>query len=294
MLLLLAQATDSGESGLTESLFSLEQFKEFLTNQAGEIGLRLVAALAIFLVGRVVVRILAGLAERAMTRAKFEKILVGFTGNVVHAGLLIVVVMAALSTLGINLTSLTAMLAAAGFAVGMALQGSLSNFAAGILLVVLKPFRVGDFVETAGVMGTIEEIHLFSCTMRTFDNIRLTVPNGEITSNVISNYTSEPTRLITMVIGCGYDDDLRAVKSLLTEIVTSNEKILDDPEPLIAVDELGDSSVNFVVRPWVKNEDYWSVKRSLTEQIKLQFDENGFTIPYPSRDVYLHEEAVSS
>lgn len=285
MHLSLAQTTPSD----SDTLAWLETTRNFSVTQAIDFGSRLIAAIAIFLIGRLVIRYVVKLTENGMTRARFDQILVGFAGNVVSAGLLVLVIMVSLSTLGINLTSLTAVLAAAGFAVGMALQGSLSNFAAGILLVTFKPFRVGDFVEVAGVSGKVEEIHLFSCAMKTFDNVKLVVPNSQITSNVISNYSVEPQRMISLTIGCSYSDDLKGVKSLLTELVANDERILDDPEPVVAVEELGASSVNFIVRPWVRNEDYWGVKRDLTERIKLAFDERGFSFPFPSRDVFVHE-----
>ncbi len=294
---IIAQA-ESGE-GVTKIADSVEQtlpwlkdVKEFAAEHAVSFGIRLLAALAIFLIGRIVIGILMGFVSRGMKRASTDEMLVRFVQNIMKAVLLIVVVMASLQTLGVELTSLTAILAAAGFAVGMALQGSLSNFAAGIMLVMVKPFRAGDVIEVAGMTGKVLEIRLFSCLMLTFDGLSVTIPNGQITSGVIKNFSSEPNRLINLVIGCGYGDDLLAVKNLLLQIISSHEKVLSDPEPLVAVDELGASSVNLVVRPWVKNEDFGSVKRELTEQIKLAFDEHGFTFPYPSQDVYVHNDAA--
>ncbi len=288
--------SESGVAGVSnavdQTLPWVKAVKEFAAEHAVSFGIRLLAALAILFIGRIVIGILMGFVSRGMQRASTDEMLVRFVQNVMKAVLLVVVVMASLQTLGVELTSLTAILAAAGFAVGMALQGSLSNFAAGIMLVVVKPFQAGDFIDVAGVSGTVQEIRLFSCSMKTSDGLNLTVPNGQITSGVIKNYSSEPNRLINLVIGCGYDDDLLAVKNLLLKIISSHEKVLADPEPLVAVDELGASSVNLVVRPWVRNEDFGSVKRQLTEQIKLAFDEHGFTFPYPSQDVYLHSDAT--
>lgn len=290
--------TSEGVTAIVESVEAnfpwLAQAKEYLAEHAVELGLRLLAAVLILLIGRMVVGVLLGFAKRAMQKSQADAMLVSFAQNVLKALLMVVLVMASLQTLGVELTSLTAILAAAGFAVGMALQGSLSNFAAGIMLVVVKPFRVGDFVEIGGAAGTVTEIGLFSSILQTFDGLRLTIPNGQITDGVIKNFTIEPDRLISMVIGCSYEDDLLAVKNLLTEILNRHEKVMTDPAPLVAVDELGSSSVNFVVRPWVKNEDFWSVKRELTEQIKLAFDERGFNFPYPSRDVYVHEQATTN
>lgn len=293
-------AQDIDENGVTEIVSQIDEnlpwlaeAKDYLAEHAVELGLRVAAALAIFLIGRIVVSILLGFASRAMKRSHADAILISFANNVLKAVLLIVLVMASLQTLGVQLTSLTAILAAAGFAIGMALQGSLSNFAAGIMLVVVKPFTVGDFVEVGGSSGTVKEIRLFSSILETFDGLRLTIPNEQITSNVIKNYSNEPNRLIPLVIGCSYEDDIRSVKNLLQEIVNSHEKVMQEPAPLVAVDELGASSVNFVVRPWVKNEDFWSTKRELTEQIKLAFDEKGFNFPFPSRDVYLHQNGAA-
>ncbi|QDT31545.1 mechanosensitive ion channel family protein [Thalassoglobus polymorphus] len=280
-------------SAVDQTLPWVKAVKEFAAEHAVSFGIRLLAALAILFIGRIVIGILMGFVSRGMQRASTDEMLVRFVQNVLKAVLLVVVVMASLQTLGVELTSLTAILAAAGFAVGMALQGSLSNFAAGIMLVVVKPFHAGDFIDVAGVSGTVQEVRLFSCSLKTFDGLSLTIPNGQITSGVIKNYSSEPNRLINLVIGCGYGDDLLAVKNLLLEIISSHEKVLTDPEPLVAVDELGASSVNLVVRPWVRNEDFGSVKRQLTEQIKLAFDEHGFTFPYPSQDVYLHNDATA-
>lgn len=180
------------------------------------------------------------------------------------------------------------MLAAAGFAIGMALQGSLGNVASGVLLVFFKPFRVGDVIEVAGVLGSVVEIQIFSTILLTPDNVRIILPNASVTGGTIRNLSAEPQRRIDLVIGCSYNDDLRAVRGLLEELVQSDSRILDIPEPLIAVSELAESSVNFVVRPWVASGDFNDVKFDLTERIKLGFDERGFTIPFPSRDVFVH------
>jgi small conductance mechanosensitive channel len=172
----------------------------------------------------------------------------------------------------------------------LALQDSLSNFASGVMLMLFKPFRVGDFVRAGGSEGIVEEIDIFHTKMRTGDNIRIIVPNGSITGGTIENFNAKPTRRIDLVIGCGYNDDLRAVKQFLESTLADDARILADPTPTVAVSALGASSVDFVVRPWVKTEDYWATRWDLTERIKLGFDDRGFTIPYPSRDVYVHNE----
>lgn len=267
--------------------------KKFLATQGTQFAINLVVALAVFLVGKWVANILSRFCNRLMKQAKVDETLARFLSNIIYSVLLVIVILAALSELGINTTSLAAVLAAAGFAVGMAFQGTLSNFAAGVMLILFKPFRVGDYIEAGGTAGIVEEIQIFTTSLRTGDNIAIVIPNGQITGGMIRNYSVKENRRIDLVVGCGYDDDLKAVKSYLEEIVRGDARILDDPEPVVAVSELADSSVNFVVRPWVKNADYWATRWDLTEQIKLGFDERGFTIPYPSRDVHLYNESAA-
>ncbi|NQV28409.1 MAG: mechanosensitive ion channel [Rhodopirellula sp.] len=247
------------------------------------------AAIAIYIVGKIVVRILTGLLEKVMTRAKVDATLASFLSNISQYVLITFVILMALESLGVNTTSLAAIMGAAGLAVGFALQSSLSNFASGVMIILFKPFRVGNFVEAAGASGTVEAISIFSTLMRTGDNKQIIVPNGSIYGGNIINYSAKSTRRIDMVVGCGYGDDLRAVKAFLTILVESDERILKDPAPVVAVSELGDNSVNFVVRPWVNSVDYWIVLWDLNERVKLGFDERGFNIPYPQRDVHIHQ-----
>ncbi|MEZ6062678.1 MAG: mechanosensitive ion channel [Planctomycetaceae bacterium] len=251
-------------------------------------GPKIVAALAILLIGRWVARFVTSVAVRAARRAGTDATLLSFLSNLIYMLLLTAVCIAALGQLGVNTTSLSAVLAAAGFAVGMAMQGSLGNLAAGAMLVMFKPFKVGDYVEVSGAGGTVTEIHIFHTVLLTPNNVRVIIPNGNITGNTIQNFSAEKRRRIDLVIGCGYNDDLPAVKQFLLETITSDSRVLQDPKPVVAVSELGDSSVNFVVRPWVASADFWATKFDLTERIKLGFDERGFTIPFPSRDVFLH------
>jgi len=271
----------------------LKDAKEFLSENAMDFGVKLIAALVVYIIGNWVAGLVTRIAVKAMERAKTDKMLVNFGANLIYGMLKIMVIIAALQTLGVQLTALTAILAAAGFAIGMALQGSLANFASGIIIIVFKPFTSGDFIEAGGVTGKVEEVRLFNSILKTGDNIEVIVPNGQITSGVISNYTKTGTRRIDLVFGCGYNDDLLAVKQYLNEAVAADDRILNDPEPLVAVDELGDSSVNFVVRPWVRSEDYWSVRRDLIEQVKLGFDERGFSIPFPAQDVFMHNQGAA-
>jgi len=189
-----------------------------------------------------------------------------------------------------QLIKLLALVGAAGLAIGLSLQDSLKNFAAGVMLVIFKPFREGDFVEAAGVSAVVEHIQIFNTIMRTGDNREVIVPNGAIYSGVITNFSARDTRRIDMVFGIGYDDDLRKAKEVLAEIIAADDRILKDPAPVIAVSELADSSVNFVVRPWVNSADYWAVLWGTTEAVKLRFDEEGISIPFPQMDVHMHKQ----
>jgi small conductance mechanosensitive channel len=256
-----------------------------------EFGLKLVTALIIFIIGRWVARRLAGLVEKGMTKAGTDSTLTGFLRNIVYIGLLTFVILAAIAQLGVQTTSFIAVLGAAGFAVGLALQGSLANFAAGVLIIIFRPFKSGDFVEAGGVAGVVENIQIFTTTMRTGDNKTIIIPNGQITSGTIVNYSTKDTRRVDMVIGVGYGDDLDKVRRVLEEILKEDERVLEDPAPTIGVLELADSSVNFAVRPWVKSADYWPVYFALHEKVKKRFDKEGISIPFPQQDVHLHQVA---
>lgn len=247
-----------------------------------------VAALLVFVIGRMAARVISGMIVRATKKARVDETLGRFLGNLAYIIMLTAVCISALGQLGVNTTSLSAGLAAAGFAIGMALQGSLGNVASGVLLVFLKPFRVGDLIDVGGILGKVVEVQIFNTILLTPDNVRIVLPNSTITGGTIRNLSAEPTRRVDLVIGCSYNDDLRAVRQFLEEIVYSDPRVLEDPAPVIAVSELAESSVNFVVRPWVSSADYHAVKFEFTERIKLGFDERGFTIPFPSRDVFVH------
>ena len=243
-------------------------------------------ALAIFIVGKFIVNLLTDLLIKVLGKSKMDVILIDFVSSIFKAILLLFVVIAALDRLGVNTTSLIALLGAAGLAVGLALQSSLQNFAAGVMLIVFRPFKAGDFIEAAGTAGVVESISIFSSTLRTGDNKEVIVPNGKIYGDIITNYSKRDTRRIDMVVGVSYDDDIKKVSDLLHKIVTSDERVLADPAPVIAVSELADSSVNFVVPPWVRTSDFWAVKWALTEQVKLQFDANDISIPFPQQVVH--------
>lgn len=253
-------------------------------------GIKLTTALLIFIVGKWVAKQLVKVLKHALKLSKIDDMLIDFIASIANALLLLVVIMAALNQLGVDTTSLVALIGAAGLAVGLALQNSLQNFAAGVMLLVFKPFKKGDFIEAADISGTVENIQIFSTTLRTGDNKEIIIPNGKIYGTHIINYSSKGTRRVDMTFGIGYDDDLKRAKTILTELVEADERILKDPAPVIALSELGDSSVNFIVRPWVNSSDYWKVYWDMNEKVKLAFDEAGISIPYPQMDVHLHEQ----
>jgi small conductance mechanosensitive channel len=254
-------------------------------------GIRLAIALAIFIVGRWIARWLTNVVRKLMTKSNMDVMLINFLGNLVYTVLILVVVMATLDHLGIRTTSLLAVFGAAGLAIGLALKDSLSNFSSGVMIILFRPFKVGDFIEAGGASGVVEEVRMFATIMRSGDNRQIIVPNGQIYSGTITNYSAKPTRRIDLVFGIGYGDDIAKAKKIIDDIMQQDERILSDPAPGIALGELADSSVNFNVRPWVKNEDYWPVRADLLERIKLAFDANGISIPFPQQDVYMHEVA---
>ena len=254
-----------------------------------EFALNLVTALIIFFVGRFIVRLLTRGLRKLMEKKEVDQTLVSFITNLVSMALLAFVIIAAIGALGVQTTSLIAILGAAGLAVGLALQGSLSNFAAGVLIVLFRPYKVGDWVEVAGVAGAVAGVQILTTILHTGDNKQVIVPNSQVMGSVITNYSANDTRRVDMVIGVSYSDDLDKVRATLEEIVAAEDRVLDEPAHTIAVSELADSSVNFVVRPWVKTSDYWGVMFNLTETIKKRFDQEGIAIPFPQQDVYLHK-----
>ena len=251
-------------------------------------GIKVVAAVVIFIVGRWVAKIVRNMAKKVMTKKGVDPIIVGFTCNMAYIALLVFIIIAALGQLGIQTTSFIAILGAAGLAIGLALQGSLSNFAAGFLMVIFRPFNVGDYVEAAGVAGTVEEIQIFTTTLTTPDNKTVIIPNAKLTGDNIVNWTAKGTRRVDMVFGIGYDDDIDKARKIMEDVLAKDERILKDKAIQIAVVELADSSVNFVVRPWAKVSDYWGIYMDAMENIKKAFDEQGISIPYPQQDVHMH------
>jgi len=252
-------------------------------------GLKVVAAVVIFVVGRWVAKIVSNLMRKMMRKADVDQTLRRFVASLVYIALLVFVVLAALGQLGIQTTSFIAVLGAAGLAIGLALQGSLANFAAGFLMIMFKPFSVGHYIEGAGVAGTVEEIHIFTTTLKTPDNKIIIIPNAKLTSDNIINWTATGTRRVDMVFGIGYGDDIDKAKGILGDLMSGDARILKDPAPFIAVSELAGSSVNITVRPWVKSEDYWGVYFDLTENVKKAFDASGVSIPFPQQDVHIYK-----
>jgi small conductance mechanosensitive channel len=250
-------------------------------------GLPLLWAFIIFVVGRIVAKTISNAVAKGMTSAKVEETLVKFTKNMLFVAMMVFVVIAAISKMGVETTSFAAVVAAAGLAIGLSLQGTLSNFAAGVLLIIFRPFKVGDFVDAGGIAGIVEEIQIFSTQMRSGDNKQIIVPNGQIMGTTITNFSAKPTRRVDLVIGVSYSDDLQQVRAVLQDILGKDERVLPEPAPTIAVLSLGESSVDFAVRPWVKNSDYWPVFFELQETIKVRFDSEGISIPFPQRDLHI-------
>ena len=262
--------------------------EKYLGENGSDLLWNILAGITILVIGRWAAKLVTRIIEKLTTRARIDETLVKFVSNMAYWAMLVMIIVAAIDQVGIDTTSFAALVAASGLAVGLALQGSLSNFAAGVMIILFKPIRVGDYAEAGGTAGVVEEIQIFHTMMRTGDNKQIIIPNSMITGDTITNFSAKDTRRIDLVIGCGYDDDLPAVKRFLEEVLETEEEILEDPEPIVRVHELGDSSINFVMRPWVPSSEYWEVKWSLTEKIKLGFDERGFTFPFPSRDVHVH------
>jgi small conductance mechanosensitive channel len=268
-------------------MFEEKQMIEFFNVHVAPWTLKIGVALTIFIIGQLAARMISSLIGKVLGHTALDKILIDFLRSLVRALLLVVVLVAALDQLGVNTNSLIAMLGAAGLAIGLALQDSLKNFAAGFMLLIFRPFKAGDFVEAAGTSGIIDSIGIYSTKMYTGDNKEVIIPNGAIYTSNIINYSSRQTRRIDMIFSVSYGDDIRLAKEIIAKVIAEETRVLEFPAPEIAVGELAASSVNFVVRPWVKSEDYWSVRFAINEKIKLAFDENNITIPFPHMDVNL-------
>lgn len=256
-------------------------------------GMRVIGALAIFVIGRWVAKGITRFVKRIMTRSKQDPTLVSFIAHLVYVALLAFVIVAAMNQLGIQTASFIAVLGAAGLAVGLALQGSLSNFAAGVLMIIFRPFNVGDYIEGAGVAGTVEAIQIFTTQLNSPDNRTIVVPNAKIMGDTITNYTTKGTRRVDVVFGIGYGDDIDKARRAITDTAGSDQRVLPEPSPVVLVSELADSSVNLTLRAWTKSEDYWNVHFDTIEKVKKRFDAEGISIPFPQRDVHIYERKAS-
>jgi small conductance mechanosensitive channel len=270
------------ETGLTKDMMNS------LIEIGSSIGISLLLALVILIIGRQLVKLILRLITVALEKSNVEDTVRIFVTNLLNTLLMILVFIAAINQLGIETTSIIAVLGAAGLAIGLALQGSLANFAAGILIVIYRPYKVGDYIEAGNHAGTVKDIQIFSTVLKTPDNKIVVVPNGSIMNGSIVNYSDQDTRRVDLIISCSYEDDIDKVRSVLEGILKKEKRILKDPKPQIAVAELADSSVNFIFRPWVKRTDYLPVYYSLLEEVKKRFDKEGISIPYPQSDVHIH------
>lgn len=255
-----------------------------------DFAIKLIVALAIIFIGKIVANLIRQGVIKVMHHKGMDASIISFISSLLYGMLFFIVIVAAISHLGFNTTSLVAIVGAAGLAIGLALQGSLSNFASGVLLIVLKPFKAGDFIEASGVSGIVEKILIFSTQLRTGDNKTVIIPNGAITSGTITNYSTKPTRRIDLIIGVSYNADLAKTKALLLAVVSADERVLKDQAVTVGVSELADSSVNFVVRPWVNSADYWPTYFTLLEKIKTELDDAGIEIPFPQLSIHMNKE----
>lgn len=279
-------------SKLPDIGFSWDELLVTLQTTGVDLAINVVKAIVIFYVGKFVVGMIVRTVRRIMASRDIEDTLENFVLSLLRMILMVFVIIATVGALGIQTTSFIAVLGAAGLAVGLALQGSLANFASGVLIVLFKPYRVGDWVEAAGIAGTVERVEILTTVFKTGDNKEIIVPNGQVMGSIITNYSANDTRRVDMVVGVSYADDLDKVRATLEDLIAAEDRILDDPAHKIAVSELADSSVNFVVRPWVKTEDYWGVMFDMTEAIKKRFDEEGISFPFPQQDVHLYQAST--
>jgi small conductance mechanosensitive channel len=256
-------------------------------------GLKLVGAIAIFIIGRWLAGVISRTTEKVLARSGTDKSLISFAKTLAYYLVFILAIVAALQTVGVQTTSLVALIGAAGLAIGLALEGALANFAAGVMLLVFRPFKVGDLVEVAGKFGHVEELLVFSTIVVTPDNKTVIIPNGQVTGGTITNYSRKGVLRLDMVFGIGYGDDLLKAKGILQDLLANHALVAKSPAPEVTVLELADSSVNFAVRPFVTPDDYWTVHFDITEQVKLRFDAEGISIPFPQRDVHLFQASES-
>lgn len=258
------------------------------TSTVVDYGLRLLGAIAIWIVGSIIIKYVQKLVNKSLDKQKMEKSLQKFLRSIIGITLKLLLALSALSTLGLEVTSFVAILGAAGLAIGMALSGTLQNFAGGVMLLIFKPFKVGDFIDAQGYQGTVEEIQIFNTILITPDNKKIIIPNGGLANGSMTNYSAKPTRRVDLTFGIGYGDDVDHAKKVIHSIISGNDKVLKDPAPFVEVSELADSSVNFAVRLWVNAADYWSVFFYMNETVYKEFDKEKLNIPYPQMDIHMH------
>lgn len=270
----------------------LSQVNTWLTDNSDlliQYGVNIISALLILFIGNIIVKVIAGSVSKVLQKKQMDKAVVEFIYGLVRYLLFVIVLIAALGRIGVQTASVVAVIGAAGLAIGLALQGSLSNFAAGVLIVAFRPFKSGDYVEVAGVAGSVDSIHIFQTILKTPDNKMIVLPNSSVIGDSIVNYSRYETRRVDMVIGVSYNADLKKTKEVLRNVVESDPRVLKDPAVNVSVHALGDSSVNLIVRPWVNSADYWPLYWDLTQAIKEALDENGIEIPFPQMDVHLNK-----
>lgn len=267
----------------------IQEWVDIGLDYLAQYGVKILLAIVLFAIGRSVAKWLVGLVKKGFKKSNMDDTLIGFLGNIMFALLMTAVIVAVLDVVGIQTTSFVAIIGAAGLAVGLALQGSLANFASGVMLILFRPFKQGDFISAAGEAGIVEDVNIFTTHLKTPDNKAIIIPNAAITGGSITNFSAKSTRRIDFVFGIGYGDDLKKAKEVIWDVLNADDRILKDPEPTVGVLELADSSVNFAVRPWVNASDYWGVYFDIHEKMKLRFDEEGISIPFPQQDVHMHQ-----
>jgi small conductance mechanosensitive channel len=269
--------------------FDIASFNDFVVETVATWTPKVVGALAVMLIGWIIAGRIRAVARRVLKASPIDDILIPFLSGMIHVLIVVIVVVAAMGVMGISTASFVAVIGAAGLAIALAFQGTFSNFAAGVMLLTFRPFDVGDYVEVGGQAGTVKEVGIFSCILNTPDNVEIRVPNDQIFGATIKNYAANPTRRIDLVMGVSYDDDLGVAARTCMDTISADPRVLSDPAPVVAVSELADSSVNLVVRPWVNKDDYWDVRFDLTRALKENLEAAGCSIPYPQRDVHMHE-----
>lgn len=270
-------------------MFDIEAFMQFATESVAVWAPKVVAAVAVLLIGWMFAGWVRSAARKALRKSPIDDILIPFLSGMIHVLVIVIVAVTAMGVVGISTASFVAVLGAAGLAIALAFQGTFSNFAAGIMLLTFRPFNVGDFVEVGGGSGSVKEVGIFSCVLNTGDNVQIRVPNSQIFGATIRNFSANDTRRIDLVIGVAYDDDLGVAVRTCMDTISADPRVLADPAPVVAVHELGDSSVNLVVRPWVVKDDYWTTRWDLTRALKENLEKAGCSIPFPQRDLHVYE-----